>query len=664
MKKNTLRIICVVLAVMMIIAIAACGTDDPTPVDDPPPIDEVVTPPNGDEENGEEYEELHVEEETGIFIHPALLSAMERFPAYVTNDAPILPRGTGMENVLRVAVEASSGFPGLFLRTHVNESHDSSIMALQESDFVSVNELNMLTQNGIASFELDRANHRVILEMQHDVYWHDGTPLTMDDLVFAYEVIVHPEYDGPRFVDAHFWNIMEGVEEFRSGEADYISGLRLSNNNRRLEIQFTEEPPMSILWAGGLWLNPSPRHHVQPAIDEVGMVDLPGHPRARDEALGFGPFIIDTVVPGESVFLVPNDNYWQGAPLVDGVLIEIIPLEHGATAMLAGEYDILTTFPAVDLAQFTLTNPDNYNLYSWTASSFNVLNFALGVFETDEDDNIFVVPRDDGHPITNIYIRKALAAAFDRQTLADVMGQGAWIPAPSVLHPFNAGPYIDITLPGWQFSLDEANRILDEAGFTERDEEGFRLYLDGSPMTFIYAGHDNRLNQNKMPLNIQNWRDIGLRVEMFEDDFIDWNFFLSWVTVANEEPFPFHIFQMGWAMGMNPAPHGLWAHNAIFNMPRYDSPVWREILDDINSDRAWDPEFLADVYSRWEVAFYEAYAAIPIQWSLDFVAVNNRVANLSRVRMDPQPGVPGNWMTTTWATHLVALTAPVPYRSN
>ena len=608
--------------------------------------------------------EIVVGEEGSQPMHPGLVAALENFPAYTTNDAQWLARGSGNDNIFRVGVgNSGAGFPGLFLATHNEDSFDASFNTLFGSyQLVANDEGKMLSNTGIATFEYDRANNVVIINMQRDVYWHDGTPLTLDDLVFAYEVIAHPEYTGVRYGDTHFINNVQGVDEYRDGTADSIAGLVLSNNNRTLRIYYINPLPPSALFLGGVWLSPIPRHWIEPVIAEVGHEGIQGHIRARDELLGFGPFILDTIVPGESVLMRANDNYHWGAPNVDGIYVRLLPFDMVPAAMRSGEFDF-ASYQTANLAEFNLMQPTNYQLYGWPTTSTTFINFRLGGMGVDENDNPIVELRTDDHPITNIAIRRALAHAVDRQTVADTVGQGLWVLGPSVLHPFNASEFIDLNMTGFVFDLDLANQILDDAGFTVRDSEGYRLNLDGTPMTFTYGQHSNPTHDVLVPLNIQNWAEIGLRVVMYEGDFLDWGLFTD--IVLGAEVGPIDIFAMGWSLGANPAPHGLWSATAPFNMPRYTSPTFEQILYDINSDAAWDPDFLRDAYMRWQHAFYDEVPAIPFTWNLDIIAVNNRVANLSRVRMDTGlalgGGYPANWFSTTWGNSTVALTAPAPF---
>jgi peptide/nickel transport system substrate-binding protein len=659
MKKKAYSVLALLMALLLVVA--ACGTDATVDTPEGPGTTSPPAPPPGGaapRPQGPGGELVEVES-GGSPMHPALVAALADYPAFTTNTNAVLPRGTGGDNVLRVAIPSNSVILGLFLRTHAQEAFDSAIAALTESVFVSIDAGNVLTSNGIVSFEYDRGRNVVILNMQENVFWHDGVPLTLDDLVFAYEVIAHPDYTSVRYDASSFIPNVQGIEEYRSGESDSISGLRLSNNNRTLHIHYVDPLPPSALFAGGVWLNPSPRHWLTPAIAEVGHEGLEGHIRARDQILGYGAFKIETVIPGESVYLVPNDNYWRGAPLVDGILIQIIPLDMANAAMSAGEYDI-AAFGTDQLAEYNLTQPDNFQLLGWPSNSGGYFNFRMGHFVTDADGERAMQLREDDHPIMNIAIRQAIAHSLDRQLIADTVGFGLGVPAPSVLHPFNAGPYINLDLGGYVYDLDLASRILDEAGFTARDAEGMRLDLNGERMTIIYGAHNNATNQVLVPVTIQNLRSIGLRAELYGGDFVEWGMFLD-IVAYSDEIGPIDIFMMGWSFGMNPAPHGLWSETAIFNMPRYTSPTFKRILDDIISDDAWDPEFLADAYRRWEDAFHAELPAVPWLWSLNLLAANNRVTGVNRVRMDNGLNEPGNWTVNTYGTHLIGLTARAPY---
>ena len=67
-------------------------------------------------------------------------------------------------------------------------------------------------------------------------------------------------------------------------------------------------------------------------------------------------------------------------------------------------------------------------------------------------------------------VRLAIAHAIDKQQIADVVFQGAAQPADTFISPDKAFWHLDIPADEeYDFNLDEANQILEDAGYTERD---------------------------------------------------------------------------------------------------------------------------------------------------------------------------------------------------
>ena len=664
MQKRKSFVIAMLLLLAMAVFFTACRGDDDAPVVEPPAEEEAAVDPPPvveEEEEEEEYVEAEEEEEEAppavvVGEHPALAvldEVLSRFPMTLENNNPILQPGDP-GNTLRMVVGSPNTFPGLFEGVMASEAFDSQIMDFQRSALVSTDASFMWSDDGIATLRFDLPNNAIELNMQAEVYWHDGTPFTLDDLVFAYELMSHPEEErGVRFVDAHYVPWVLGIEEWRSGEADHISGLVLSNNNRTLRIYYDRPLPPAAQYSGSIWLTPTPRHHLEPAIAEVGVANLADHPRARHEALGWGPWIIDSIVPGESVVFRANDNYWRGRPNIDYLLWQILPLEVYMAAMREGQFDVtIQGMSAVDFEEHLLHDPNNYTILGQPATGNGFMYFRTGTF--DFEDN-WVTPRAPGwHPIQDVNIRRALAHAMPQQLLADTVNNGLGVPAGTIMNPFNARQFIYAGVPGFFFDLDHARNILDEAGYTEFGPDGYRLDLDGNPMYFMFAANDNAFNQRAVSTYLQMWRDIGLDVRIYQDDLIEWNTFLENVLLSDNWSDRIHLFISNWSMGANPAPHGLWGPENSFNMSRHNSEEFRAILDDIGSQEAFDMDFIMDAYRRWQIYMYENAVANQMFWNVGITAVNHRVANFSLVR---ESGLNG----AIQRTHLWGLTAPEAY---
>ena len=590
-------------------------------------------------------------EEHGEDVHPALTDIFERFSPYTKVTDDILQRGEA-GNTLDIFSTGWTNGVGLatHLTSHMITGTDRQISQFHTYSLVASNPDNTWNNNGIASFYYN-GEGVVTLIQQHDVYWHDGTPLTLDDLVFAYELILHP--------DSTATAVVFSLPGFNVDLVDFV----LSEDNRRLDIYFDRPLPHSIMLSGSIWTTPVPRHWIEPALEEVGHFDLEFHHRARHEAiLGFGPFIIDAFFPGEEVSFIANDNYWRGAPLIDGIRFTIFPVDM-LFVMADGWGDLSMPISPAAFPHFgELYRTDGLQLLPAVNPTANILYFGLGYRFLNEFGVYVNRLRTDNHPITNVAIRRALKYAIDFQTVSDVVMYGFSVPAPSILSPINAAHFINDELVGNSvFDLDKARQILDEAGFTQFDDEGFRLDLNGEHMYFVYAQHWNTMNDFFVPTNIANWAEIGLRVELLWGDFLEWSHFVDILfdrdrfAVVGED---IHIFSRGWSVNHhNPAPHHLWAVDSTNNLGRYTSTEFQQILRDINSVYAWDGEFLAEAYSRWQQYFEDNIPAINLHWPLDVVFANNRVVNFSRIRTDSSEHIPRNPLFDPGAWALVGLVA-------
>jgi peptide/nickel transport system substrate-binding protein len=113
------------------------------------------------------------------------------------------------------------------------------------------------------------------------------------------------------------------------------------------------------------------------------------------------------------------------------------------------------------------------------------------------------------------------------------------------------------------------------------------------------------------------------------------------------------MWNMSWSMGANPNPRTLWNEDANFNLSNFTNPTMQSILDDIVSDNAWDPEFLADAYRRWAAAFEEYVPAVYNFWLVAMTTLNNRVVGYTLDR--------STFRDYSFAWYRVGLTSSEPY---
>ena len=469
-------------------------------------------------------------------------------------------------------------------------------------------------QEGLATFTFDVEEMYMDITLQYQAYWHDGVPLTLDDLVFAYEVIAWGDAVGGsniRFTDPV--RSVVGIMDFHYGDADYISGLVLSDDNMSLRIYFEDFPPTHLY--AGIWTTPIPRHIFGSYATFQEMVDSPF---TITNPIGWGPFIVENVVPGEAVHFVANENFVWGRPILDSITYYVIHSDLAAPAIANGDFDIVLEFP---LSQFPyFQNPANFVYLGELVGIYEFDAFLLGRYE----DGGFAP--DPTREVSSLELRTAMAYAVDQQAITELVWHGLRFPATSVVTPIH-GLYLDPTLRGFPFDPDRANEILDEAGF-EWGTDGYRLNLNGEPFTLYWGMPDQEGAAITAALFMQQWGDVGIRVELFEGRMHDFAEFHDRLADNSAFDAGMDITRAAWSPGFNPNPAGRWGV-VNSNRARFTSPEWERILHDMNQPDAWNPARMLELQIEMQNYFHENVPAIIRNWRINLVAANNRVAFFS-----------------------------------
>jgi peptide/nickel transport system substrate-binding protein len=360
--------------------------------------------------------------------------------------------------------------------------------------------------------------------------------------------------------------------------------------------------------------------------------------------IGWGPFIVEHVVPGESVMFVRNENYVWGAPYVERVVLERVAPELAGTAMATGRYDIMLRFGTAFYEDYA--NSTNFQFIGVLDHGYLYMSFRLGHFDFDNNVNVYSPNRTMSNPA----LRRAMALALDQAAISEILFHGLQFPATSIMTPNFTG-LMDLSVPPIIYNPALANQLLDEAGFTTRDAAGYRNHPDGSPLTVIWAEATGPLEDIMVPLYINFWREIGVRVELWRGqthaigylwDVLDYD-------ADNDE---IDLYMARWTSINNPDPTGRWGH-AIWNPSRYNSPELEAIFDGLFVAENWDEDNLRAAYSKWQWYVYEQAFYLPKRWTIALTLLNNRIANFdARVHT---PASQFNW-------HSIRLSAPEPIR--
>lgn len=347
-------------------------------------------------------------------------------------------------------------------------------------------------------------------ELREDVTFQDGEPFNAEAVKANFDHVVDPKTasaqaasligyaeDGGYYVDTEVVGEFEVRVNFRQPYAPFLQGVSLP------QLGFYSPKVLKDhaddLKAGG------------PGI-----------------TVGTGPFILSEYTPDQELVFTANPDYnWpaegskqQGRAAADKLVIRILPETASRVgALTSGEADVAADFTpnmadqvGKDFAVHSVELPGiPYSLY---------LNEGHGVFADQR-------------------VREAFSLGVDIQSAVDSIYLGRFTRAWSILGPTTPNSY-DASLEGtWPFDQAKANALLDAAGWTARDAEGYRVkdgkrlsarWIAWTPIPDDHASLADLIQSNLKEIGFEIVRDVLEPAQYNEAygprdfDLTDWSF--------------------------------------------------------------------------------------------------------------------------------------------
>jgi peptide/nickel transport system substrate-binding protein len=307
--------------------------------------------------------------------------------------------------------------------------------------------------------------------LRQDVTWHDGAPLTANDVAFTVQAMQDPNYQGAPALR----------ELWRNVTVEQLDGHT---------VRFTlEETFPSFLLYTTIGLLPA---HL---LSDVPAADLPDHPFSTQHPVGTGRFMVESISP-DRVVLVTNPNYWGSEPFLEraefwfyadweGLLEDY---ERGAIHGL--HPPTLQDLPA-------LVDLPNLQLYSAQSAGYGMVYLNL-----QRESAPFFQEQD---------ARQALLYALDRQALVDDVLDGQGLVAHSPMLP-NTWAY-DPSVQQYQYDPERAIGLLDASGWQDSNADRIRD-KDGVEMAFTLLTNDDPAMAQMAEEMARQWSIVGIDAEV------------------------------------------------------------------------------------------------------------------------------------------------------
>jgi peptide/nickel transport system substrate-binding protein len=262
-----------------------------------------------------------------------------------------------------------------------------------------------------ASWEI-RNPTTYVFKLRSDVKFHDGSPLTSEDVKFTYDTIRDPQFASPDL-----------------GTFSAISAIEIPD--RTTVILRLKEPRASFL--AELW-----RGIVSKTQAEADPTAANLHP------IGSGPYRFVEWVPNTRIVLEANRNYFDGTPGFSK--ITFVPIVDNAVRVLqleTGVVDVIWTGVVPEIARMR-ANP------------------ALTVYEVKGAQADFIQINAGRGALRDVRVRRALSFGINRQEISQVVYFGLAGPGASPILPSSA--FHEKNVEQYTYDPSKAKALLTEAG--------------------------------------------------------------------------------------------------------------------------------------------------------------------------------------------------------
>jgi peptide/nickel transport system substrate-binding protein len=260
-------------------------------------------------------------------------------------------------------------------------------------------------------------------KIRKGVKFHDGKDLTANDVVWSVKHIIDPANGA-------------------AGQGPLASHVRDAVALDPYTVKFISPGPRGLLpelLADTQTLHIAPKESMAPG--QLKMVGTNPPP-------GTGPFKFKAWIPGQEYEIVRNENYWGGAPYLDGVRFRVVTeTTSRAAAVQSGDLDITERLGPSFVQRIKSGQLKGLKYMSIGMAGIKqlVLNTSLA-------------------PTSDVRVRKAIALSLDRDAIMKEATFGFGIPMQTYAPPNTE--WETASSFKWKRNIEEAKRLLKEAGYS------------------------------------------------------------------------------------------------------------------------------------------------------------------------------------------------------
>jgi len=353
--------------------------------------------------------------------------------------------------------------------------------------------------DGVSPLQMDQLS--ASFSILPGITWSDGTPLTANDSVFAFETAKSSDTPGSKFV----------VDRTQTYEAvDEITA-------RWTGVPGFIDPTYYV----NFW-TPLPSEQLQ----SMAPADMLTAEATSLKPLGWGPFVVDEWVAGDHLSLSSNPNYFraaEGLPYITSLTYRFVPDPDTAISqLLSGECDLLDNSVRLDgqvalLLQF-MNSGQAEALFSPTMV---MERLDFGILPASYDDGYTPGAGGDRPDFfSDQHTRQAFAMCLDRQKVVDTVLYGL-SSVPDTFIPAEH-PLYNSAVETYAYDPTAANDLLTQAGWVDSDDDpstprealNVKGVPDGTPLVVNYTTTVATQRRQVSEILAQSLGSCGIKVNL------------------------------------------------------------------------------------------------------------------------------------------------------
>ena len=451
------------------------------------------------------------------------------------------------------------------------------------------------------SWEWNNDSSAITLDLRNDVKWSDGVPLTVDDVIFSFDVYSDPAVESYLYGSFKCFNSDKDERIIASKTFEKIS-------DTKLKINFA---PGSVPSLYNLDFPIVPKH----VFEKIPRKEI-ATAKESFEPVTSGPFTLEKWEKNQAIILKENPkSFLHKDGNIARIIFKVIPDYNARLTQLEnGEVDLAEYLKPEDVAK--LKKLGTLDIASLKGREYDYLGWN-NIDPTLYQRNGKIVPNKF---FGSVKVRQALSKAINRNEILSEYLHGYGELANSPISPIFKNA-VDEKLKPYVFDLEKAKALLAEAGWSDKDSDGilekngeefkFTLTISSNNPRRIFAATliKNTFKQLGIEMNIEQL-ELGMLINRINTKSAD-AWMASWII-----PIPLDL-KFSWYSNLATTP---------MNFPSYQNKELDALLDKLETKISWPQK--NEIYKKIEALLYRDQPVTFLYWIDNIVAYNKKIKNI------------------------------------